>query len=68
MALSCADGKNKSLSYQKRTPKEKSLKYCIKNTTSMCCVTHSKEDQHAPVNSGFTPFSNNSFYSNESPS
>lgn len=56
MALSHADVvKNKCLSYQKRTPKDKSLKPCTRDSASISWVTDSKEDRYTSVYSDFTP-------------
>lgn len=47
MALSRADMvKNKCLSYQKRTPKEKSLKSCTRDSASISWVTARRTSVH----------------------
>lgn len=65
--LSCTDvGEIKCLSYQKRTPREKSPEYHTKDGASICCVTHSKQAPCVSANSGFIPTSRKFAYSNDS--
>lgn len=65
--LSCADvGETKSLSYQKRTPRENSPDYGTRDSGSICCMTHSKQAPCVSVNSGFIPTSRKFTHSNDS--
>lgn len=65
--MSCTDvGEIKCLSYQKRTPREKSPDHHTRDGTSICCVTHSKQATCVSANSGFIPTSRKFAYSNDS--